>query len=120
MALKSFQTDKFNECFGFALGFAKLLSSSIESKKHVAQHRAPGEERFIELLENQTRFGGGPLTARPFTKILPVVEAISPAMDMSKVVLPQPEGPTKQTNSPASTWQEILPIAIVVSPPIWR
>src|SRR5262245_26219129 len=53
MALKSFQTDKFNECFGFALGFAKLLSSSIESKKHVAQDRTPSEERFIKLLEHQ-------------------------------------------------------------------
>src|SRR5215475_7386183 len=53
MGLKSFQSNKFDECFGLALGFAKLLSSCIISKKHVAQHRAPGKERFIELLEYQ-------------------------------------------------------------------
>jgi hypothetical protein len=41
-------------------------------------------------------------------------------MDINKVVLPQPEGPTKETNSCASTWQEMLPIATVVSPPAWR
>jgi hypothetical protein len=40
-----------------------------------------------------------------------------PAIDMSSVVLPQPEGPTNETNSPASTWQVILPMATVVSPP---
>src|SRR5262249_49797703 len=68
----------------------------------------------------RTRFGGGPLIACPFTTISPVVEAVSPAMDMSKVVLPQPEGPTKETNSPASTWQEIAACATVVSQPIWR
>src|SRR4030095_10462083 len=57
MALKSFQADKFNEGFGFSLGFAKFLSTRIQSKKHVAQHRAPGKERFIELLENQHEVG---------------------------------------------------------------
>src|SRR5215470_15020778 len=50
----------------------------------------------------------------------PEVGAMSPAMDMSKVVLPQPEGPTKETNSLGSTWQEMFPIAKVVSPPSWR
>ena len=45
---------------------------------------------------------------------------MSPAMDISKVVLPQPEGPTKETNSLGSTWQEMFPIAKVVSPPSWR
>src|SRR5262249_1405054 len=53
MALESFQSDKFNKLLGFVLGFAKLLSSSIESKKHVPQHAAPAEERFIKLLKNQ-------------------------------------------------------------------
>ena len=45
---------------------------------------------------------------------------MSPAMDMSSVVLPQPEGPTKETNSLGSTRQEMFPIAKVVSPPSWR
>src|SRR5262245_52397638 len=53
MAFKSPQSDKFNKLFGFVLGFAQLLSSSIESKKHVSQHRPPGEERFIEFLEHE-------------------------------------------------------------------
>src|SRR5882724_4171388 len=57
MVLKSFEADKFNECFGFSLGFANLLSTRIESKKHIAQHRAPGKKRFIELLENQHEIG---------------------------------------------------------------
>src|SRR6266576_2772470 len=70
--------------------------------------------------KSSTKFGGGPVTSLPFTITRPALGAKSPAIDMSSVVLPQPEGPTNETNSPASTWQEISPIAIVVSPPTWR
>src|SRR5215813_8870835 len=53
MGLKSFQSNKLNKLFGLALGLAKLLSPCVESKKHVAQHRTPGKERFIKLLKHQ-------------------------------------------------------------------
>src|SRR5262245_56896109 len=67
--------------------------------------------------KSNTRFGGGPATSLPLTITRPEVGANSPAIDIKRVVLPQPDGPTKETNSPDSIWQEILPIAAVVSPP---
>jgi len=71
-------------------------------------------------LKQQHQVGGGPLTSLPLTTTRPELGANSPAMDINKVVLPQPDGPTNETNSPASTWQVMLPIANVVSPPAWR
>ena len=42
-------------------------------------------------------------TTLPPTRICPASGSIKPAIIRSVVVLPQPEGPSKHTNSPCST-----------------
>jgi hypothetical protein len=49
----------------------------------------------------------GRLTARPSTAITPDVGRMRPAMSMASVVLPQPEGPTIERNSPPRTSNEM-------------
>ena len=44
----------------------------------------------------------------------PAVGSSRPEMHLSSVVLPQPDGPTTQTNSPALTSNETSPIASTV------
>src|SRR5215831_15595352 len=46
--------------------------------------------------------GGTLLTSTPSISIRPPVTSSSPAISRSKVDLPQPDGPTKTTNSPSS------------------
>ena len=46
-------------------------------------------------------FGGTWLTTRPPIAISPLVISSSPATIRSRVDLPQPEGPTRTTNSPS-------------------
>ncbi len=45
----------------------------------------------------------GPATSRPSMKTLPEVAVSSPASTLRMVVLPQPEWPMMQTNSPRSS-----------------
>src|SRR5262245_32893948 len=56
--------------------------------------------------------GGNVETSRPFWWIVPEVCGSSPAMARSRVVLPHPEGPRKQTNSPSATSSEMSPSAV--------
>ena len=46
-------------------------------------------------------FGGSAEMSRPACRMRPELWMSSPAMARSSVVLPQPEGPRKQTNSPS-------------------
>ena len=46
------------------------------------------------------RSGPGPVMRWPSTATEPVVGSRKPAMVFSSVVLPQPEGPSRQMNSP--------------------
>ena len=48
-------------------------------------------------------FGGRSLTTFPPTRTVPEVMSSSPAIIRSADVLPQPDGPTKTTNSPSAT-----------------
>ncbi len=41
-----------------------------------------------------TPSGGRPATGSPWTRSLPLERSVSPAMQRTNVVLPQPEGPT--------------------------
>ena len=54
---------------------------------------------------------GGPSTRRPSSVTSPAVGSSRPAMHFSSVVLPQPDGPTMHTNSPAATSNDTSPIA---------
>ena len=47
-------------------------------------------------------FGGRSLTTEPATRTVPEVMSSRPAIMRSAVVFPQPEGPTKTTNSPSA------------------
>src|SRR5277367_881505 len=47
--------------------------------------------------------GSGPFTASLSTWILPLVGERKPAIAFKSVVLPQPDGPSRQTNSPSAT-----------------
>ena len=48
-------------------------------------------------------FGGTSFTTWPSIRTAPEVIDSRPAIIRSAVVLPQPDGPTKTTNSPAAT-----------------
>ena len=50
--------------------------------------------------------GGSAEMSAPACSIVPEVWMSSPAMARSNVVLPQPDGPRKQTNSPSSMSSE--------------
>jgi len=53
----------------------------------------------------------------PSTSTVPLVGSSRPDMVFRSVVLPQPDGPTMQTNSPASISKERSPIARVAFGP---
>jgi hypothetical protein len=57
-----------------------------------------------------------PLTRAPSTSIVPVVGGISPDTSISNVLLPQPLGPTIETNSPAAIARSISASACTSSP----
>ena len=56
--------------------------------------------------------GGRAEMLRPPCSMRPVVWMSSPAMARSSVVLPQPEGPRKQTNSPSVISSEMSSSAV--------
>jgi hypothetical protein len=53
----------------------------------------------------------GPVTGVSASRISPSVGWSRPAMHRSRVVLPQPDGPTTQTNCPASRWRLMFEMA---------
>ena len=59
---------------------------------------------------------GGPVTGSPSSTTSPEVGASSPATHCSSVVLPQPDGPTTQTNSPAGDREGEVAIASTLRP----
>src|ERR1700722_16420735 len=71
--------------------------------------------------------GEGPLTLRPFTHTSPELGDNSPPMMLSNVLLPQPLGPSRQTNSlrriststasRAATWRTGEPPAKLLETP---
>src|SRR4029078_10913890 len=59
--------------------------------------------------------GGVADTSAPSMTTRPEVESSSPAMTLSKVDLPQPDGPTKTTNSPSVT-SRLMPFSTSTGP----
>ena len=53
-----------------------------------------------------TPSGGRPATGLPWTRSLPLLISVSPAIERSSVVLPQPEGPTTHMISSRLTASE--------------
>jgi len=58
----------------------------------------------------------GPVMGVPFINATPEVGSISPAMMRSRVVLPQPLGPTTVMNSPSAMRRSIGARAVIGSP----
>ena len=71
---------------------------------HVRRNREPREERRVLEEHGQRR----PVRAgvRAGTSTVPAVGRSRPAIRLSRVVLPHPEAPTRQTNSPGATSSE--------------
>ena len=82
-----------------------LRRLQFEGKRDVLEQIAPGQE--IGVLEDHRDFGvrlGDDVVARAGSR--PLVRSCSPAIDHSSVVLPQPDGPRMQRNSPSRTSSE--------------
>jgi hypothetical protein len=62
------------------------------------------------------RSGPGPVTDRSPTRISPEDGGMKPATMLRIVLLPQPEGPTTETNSPAGTSSETSRTAFTCAP----
>ncbi|MCY1547279.1 hypothetical protein D9M68_833260 [compost metagenome] len=78
------------------------------------------------------RAGGALVMSSPSSRMTPPVVSSSPAISRSRVDLPQPDGPTKTTNSPSlissemsgmiwtspkdflTFWREMEPISVVL------
>src|SRR5919202_5684307 len=59
--------------------------------------------------------GSSPVTSRPYKTIEPSLKGSRPAMQARAVLLPQPEGPRKVTNSPSAILRS-SPLTAVNSP----
>src|SRR5258706_6337970 len=66
------------------------------------------------------RSGPGPVTTVRPTLTSPPLACSKPAMMRSRVVLPQPEAPTRQTNSPRCTVRSTWLSAATRCAPIWN
>ena len=86
----------------------------LHRQEDVGEHGAPIEQHVA--LEHVATLPTARLTGAPPTTIDPVVGAISPEMSISKVLFPQPLGPTTDTNSPAAMESSISARACT-SPP---
>ena len=57
-------------------------------------------------------YGGVPTASTPPIRISPSSGCSKPAIIRSDVVLPQPEGPSSERNSPFRTWKETALTAV--------
>ena len=81
----------------------------LKAEGDVLGHRQVGEEGVgLKHDAKIALLGRQPGDIAPPCQISPLSGRSSPAMALSKVVLPQPEGPRKQMNSPAQ-WSERSP-----------
>ena len=65
------------------------------------------------------RSGPGPVTSCPLTVTLPVSLGTKPEIALMKLVFPQPDGPTRTTNSPAFTSRLISCSAVNFLRSLW-
>ncbi len=65
-------------------------------------------------------FGGPAVTSLPCSHTVPVVGSSKPAIIRIVVVLPQPDGPSKEKNSPSTIRRSIVRTAATTSLPEWN
>ncbi len=63
---------------------------------------------------------GRPVTGRPLARTVPALGETNPAMALSRVDLPQPEGPSRHTSSPGATSRSMPSSAATSRPPAWK
>jgi hypothetical protein len=71
----------------------------LETEGDVLLDRHPGKSAYS--WNTMPRSGPGPATGTPSTVIVPLLGCEKPATALSRVDLPQPEGPSRQVNWPA-------------------
>src|SRR5262249_37862344 len=99
MMLEAREADHLDEMRRALLGFARADVEALQSVADIVEHRPP---RSREASWNTTaRSGPGFVTTRPSTRMRPALAAIKPSTTERNVVLPQPDGPTIDTNSPS-------------------
>ena len=82
------------------VGLAVARAVDLGRQQHVLDRGAPFQQG--RLLEHHApRRGAGPCTGRSCTTRSPESGAISPEISRSSVDLPQPDGPTSETNCPS-------------------
>src|SRR5215475_9265972 len=65
-------------------------------------------------------FGGTFVTSWPCSRITPWVGSSNPAIMRMVVVLPQPDGPSREKNSPSRMSRSIPATAVITSPRAWN
>ncbi len=65
-------------------------------------------------------FGGSVVTSLPCSQTVPDVGSSKPAIIRMVVVLPQPDGPSIEKNSPSLICRSIVRTAEITSPPEWK
>ena len=97
--------------------FASLVGGTrpqLQRELDVAGDRQPREQR--RLLEQHRAVGAGAGDRRPSRSADPEVGASSPARMLRIVVLPQPDGPSRHTNSPSPTSNDTWSTAVTGAP----
>src|SRR5581483_11759931 len=65
-------------------------------------------------------FGGMPVTSEPCSQMVPVVGSSNPAIIRMVVVLPQPDGPSREKNSPSAMVRSSPATAVTTPPRAWN
>ena len=65
-------------------------------------------------------FGGAAVTSRPSSRTVPRVGSSKPAIIRIVVVLPQPDGPSMEKNSPVRMARSMPRTAVITSPREWN
>ena len=93
-----------------------IEAAQLELQGDVAPDGPPRHQRVV--LEHDADVGAaGRVTSSPSTSTSPLVGSSSPAMISIRVDLPQPDGPSSETNSPAPIWRSAGPKAWTASGP---
>ena len=80
------------------LALGLVDAAQFQPEGDVAEHGRPGHQR--EILEHEGALRTRPAHRRPLTSTSPDVAGSRPAMILSKVVLPQPDGPSSEVSWP--------------------
>ena len=99
----SFQADLGERGFGARSALGPGQPMSAERERDVSHDVEPREERAAVVLEDDGELARRPQDRAALVRTSPALAALRPQRSRSSVVLPQPDGPTIASSSPAST-----------------